>query len=682
LSGKSTKINEVIIPTIDLDKTLKEIEKEENEKPGFHRFAKAVSVDIAPLSSSLIESVDGFTLYRLKITASKATSLTLYFDKLILPPKAELFLYNEEGTIITGPISEKENIKEGEVWGSNTFSSSTIVLELKVPQGNETETKFHLGKILFGIKRLANKNLADSVNFGYGEAGPCNVNVVCASANGWEQERQAVCQITTDDGAVGSGFLINNTCNLLKSYLITAWHGTNDRNPSNWTYTFLWFSPQCDPSYWVAKSVIYNGASLRATYEPTDFSLLELNQPINSNSGLSFLGWTRSTTTLTSTTNLSHPQGDQMKYAHDNNAPTIGDIRLNTNTAWRSVWSVGASEGGSSGSPLFEQNHRVIGQLFSSSQSAYSPCNQTNGGSNFGRFDLSWDGGGTSNSRLKDWLDPNNSGAMTTNTTNASALYSPMFLQISGADLFCSGTQTYTLYGAPIGAQIFWDATPSGYATLTPNGTSVNVTMLYTGAITLKASVFANNCNPATKVVHMGTYGSGDYPVSGPGNTNCNYYVTYTTNQLPGATSYTWFYPNTWSYVDGQGTNMLTLIASGTTGNYQVGVRVNNTCGTGGSYAIKNTFLNGCYYYFYSVSPNPATSNVTVSQKESTASNSESKTVSEVKIYDMQGNLKKVQKFNKVKTAIVNTSGLPNGTYFIEISSGDYTERQQLLIQR
>ena len=53
-----------------------------------------------------------------------------------------------------------------------------------------------------------------------------------------------------------------------------------------------------------------------------------------------------------------------------------------------------------------------------------------------------------------------------------------------------------------------------------------------------------------------------------------------------------------------------------------------------------------------------------------------------MKIFDFQGTLKKYQKLNSVKTSKINISGLISGNYFIEIISGNYKEKHQLLIQQ
>ena len=70
-------------------------------------------------------------------------------------------------------------------------------------------------------------------------------------------------------------------------------------------------------------------------------------------------------------------------------------------------WEEGVTEPGSSGSPLFDQNHRVIGQLYG----GLAACSGTSDNGQYdyyGRFGVSWDGSSASN-RLRDWLDPSGS---------------------------------------------------------------------------------------------------------------------------------------------------------------------------------------------------------------------------------------------------------------------------------
>lgn len=56
------------------------------------------------------------------------------------------------------------------------------------------------------------------------------------------------------------------------------------------------------------------------------------------------------------------------------------------------------------------------------------------------------------------------------------------------------------------------------------------------------------------------------------------------------------------------------------------------------------------------------------------------KKITEINIYDQQANLKKHEKFAKVKTATLNVSELKTGIYIVEIVDETHKERQQLSV--
>ncbi len=268
------------------------------------------------------------------------------------------------------------------------------------------------------------------------------------------------------------------------------------------------------------------------------------------------------------------------------------------------------------------------------------------------------------------------------NTLNCSAECSPDLSVSVSTNPICTSA-TASIAGLSPSSTVTWSASPTGIVSITPNGQQATVTKVSAGNVTITGTV--NSCNSYSTNVHVGGYGSGDYPVSGPDNASCNAYVTYTTNQLAGATNYAWFYPSGWTYIDGQGTYMLTLRTNNTNGYYQVGVRVANTCDAGGSPAIKNTFLSGCSGFHYIVSPNPATSTVNASVAQNSSASDDSKpssqlSISEINIYDQTGNLKIHKTYSNIKNASIDVSSLSTGIYLIEIKNDTFKETQKLQI--
>ena len=69
-------------------------------------------------------------------------------------------------------------------------------------------------------------------------------------------------------------------------------------------------------------------------------------------------------------------------------------------------WDLGTTEPGSSGSPLFSPEQRIVGQLHGGGAACGNNLSDW-----YGRLAVSWNAGGTAATRLRDWLDPVDGGA-------------------------------------------------------------------------------------------------------------------------------------------------------------------------------------------------------------------------------------------------------------------------------
>ncbi|MCP3938976.1 MAG: hypothetical protein GY708_26820, partial [Actinomycetia bacterium] len=147
---------------------------------------------------------------------------------------------------------------------------------------------------------------------------------------------------------------------------------------------------------------------------------------------------------------ISYPRGDARKIAFDNDPPVDGTNYGSTH--WRIddsnpdpahlAYELGTTEPASSGSPLFDQNHRVVGQLHGGTASCSSDTYDE-----YGKVDASWTGGGTPATRMSDWLDPLGTGAMFVDGVDHSiCLYQPAGEVLFTLDVYnCSDTVTITL---------------------------------------------------------------------------------------------------------------------------------------------------------------------------------------------------------------------------------------------
>ena len=116
-----------------------------------------------------------------------------------------------------------------------------------------------------------------------------------------------------------------------------------------------------------------------------------------------YAGWNRSSSPPQLSAGIHHPGGDPKKINYDNDN-AFSDGWYTSNTHWRLNWDEGGTEGGSSGSPLFDDEKLIVGQLHGGSGECGS------GTDYYGKMNTSWTGGGTSSTRLSDWLDPSGTG--------------------------------------------------------------------------------------------------------------------------------------------------------------------------------------------------------------------------------------------------------------------------------
>ena len=108
---------------------------------------------------------------------------------------------------------------------------------------------------------------------------------------------------------------------------------------------------------------------------------------------------------------IHHPQGDIKKISFDYGFTALTNYLGHTSGSTHLrvfKWDDGTTEPGSSGSPLFNKQKRIVGQL----HGGYASCT-IDSSDWYGKFARSWLGGGVNTNSLKPWLDPDNTGALT-----------------------------------------------------------------------------------------------------------------------------------------------------------------------------------------------------------------------------------------------------------------------------
>jgi len=343
---------------------------------------------------------NGDRIWRINIASANAQTLNITFDKYKLDFGAKLFIYNENK--ILGAFTSKNNKEHGYL-ATTLIEGEQLIIELYEPKSTFGKNQLHISKVVNGYRSLDYKNKLKGV----GDSGDCNNNVICSVGDNWrDQIRSVGILLLQNNYSAGfcSGALINNTCNDGTPYFLTANHCVDGQNPNTIVVGFNFESIDCSTDNWAGDNHTISGTTQLAVNAGSDFALLELSSTPPANYNVFYAGWDHSTNISSSQVAIHHPSGDLKKISFDTDAPTMSTY--SSALCWRiGDWDDGTTEGGSSGSPLFNQDGNIIGQLYGGSASCTSITNDF-----YGRFDISWDNGSGPTDELQSWLDSCNTG--------------------------------------------------------------------------------------------------------------------------------------------------------------------------------------------------------------------------------------------------------------------------------
>ena len=380
------------MPPVDVARLQDEDRANEGRKDIPWRFGHPIHVYFGLEDAGRWDTLpDGERVWRLKIRSAGAVSLNLAFDRFVLPPGAQLYVRSADGTTVLGAFTAANNKADGR-FATTLIPGDEVVLEYLEPVVPAFPGELHLINVTHGYRGPA--DLAKGLN----DSGACNINVHCSPlTDGWEDPVRSAVILLNGNSSFCSGSLLNNTDGDGRPYLLTANHCYS--NPSYWVMWFNWESPDCDnPNQSPAYDSI-SSATLVARDSNSDFALLELSSTPPPEYNVFLAGWDSTGVTPAAATCVHHPSGDIKKITFE------GSQVSPAGNYWEvGPWDDGTTEGGSSGAPLFDENQRVIGQLFGGQAACQGP-NPNSGTDEYGRFDRSWDGG-QPDDRVRDWLDP------------------------------------------------------------------------------------------------------------------------------------------------------------------------------------------------------------------------------------------------------------------------------------
>ena len=441
------------------------------------RFALPENVDLTPESAGLWQELDkDFELWRLRIKAPGALSINLGFSEFRLPPGARLSLYpadyqgmdDKRGVRV---FTDQDNRPDGILW-TPLVQAPEIIVELLMPRAGRADYLLALDWVNKGYRFFG----VDTPE----KQGDCNIDVVCPEGDDWWNEINSVGVYTIRGTWYCTGAMINNTAQDGAPYFLTADHcsikASNDE-----TIVVYWNfqSATCGDLSGGSLADFTSGSTLVAENAASDVTLILLDSEPEPGFNVTYSGWDHSAVAPSSAVAIHHPSCDEKAISFENDPLSItsyggGIVPGDGTHLLITDWDLGTTEPGSSGSPLFDPNHRIIGQL----HGGYAACDNDLSDW-YGFMAASW-------GVLEPYLDPLGTGAVAIDTyapAPAGLVVDPegvVYFAEAAGGIILPASAAYTLQNLGSAAldysvvsDVTWLTVTGGSGTLAPFGTTV-----------------------------------------------------------------------------------------------------------------------------------------------------------------------------------------------------------------
>lgn len=415
----ATNIPVLEMEAIPIDQIKKQDEINDQENIPW-RFAWPFEVRVNMNSHGIwTENADGSSIWQLIISCPNANSINLLYDNFFIPEGGKFYIYAQDGSQTIGAYTKKNNKASGK-FGTELVFDDQIILEYFEPADVKERARISIAQISHGYR-----SSQWNENRGVDDSGACQVNVNCSpEGDDWQDHKKSVAKIVVNGTDWCTGSLMNNTNEDCTPYFLTADHcltggldAVTNPDAAGWVFYWNFERPGCANSGTIPNETTAGG-TLVANDSPSDFALFELAENPSDDYDVFFNGYNATNTTGSGGTGIHHPSGDVKMIATHSITPATTGWGGGGTDHWTVNWDAttnghSVTEGGSSGSPLYDSNARVIGQLHGgSSINCSDPANDPGV---YGKISYSWFNNGATipERRLHDWLDPVGGGSNT-----------------------------------------------------------------------------------------------------------------------------------------------------------------------------------------------------------------------------------------------------------------------------
>ena len=395
----------IILPELNHDEL---IEEDFYREPGTaFRYGYKFNLEYTTLNSGTWENIKGGgRIWKITLISTGAYAIGLDFKEFNLPEGSELYVYNPNYEMIHGAYTFSNNSKSYQ-FSTPLLKGDTVIIEYYNPRDNK-ENPFIISELVHDYRDIMNyeNNQRDW---------ECGINVICETDEIYQGAINSVAFLDMG-GFICSGVMVNNARQDLTPYFLTAWHCIDGDNPSTFRFYFNKKASSCENTWGSAGEYAYSSELIADSDGITggDWALLLINDDIQEDWEVFYAGWDVTGDYPIISSGIHHPGGTPKKINYENDIAygAYWDSPADGLTHWQVNFDQGGTEGGSSGSPIFNDRFRIVGVLTGGSGGCGDPYPSL-----YGKLSLAWNWEMPMNRRLIDWLDPDYTGTLVVDGT-------------------------------------------------------------------------------------------------------------------------------------------------------------------------------------------------------------------------------------------------------------------------